>query len=152
MARAAGEPDSADEYPEESSRVAAAGSMPICSTVNITSRSLRDALAASIAPGLRSGMGADDPERPEYQVGNGCLVDQLLGQYLAHVCGLGTLVDDRHLQKTLAAIYRYNHKPHLYDHDTVQRTFALNDEAALVICDYGKGERPRIPFPTTPKS
>ena len=29
----------------------------------------------------------------------------------------------------------------------MQRTFALNDEAALVICDYGKRERPRIPFP-----
>ena len=29
----------------------------------------------------------------------------------------------------------------------MQRTFALNDEASLVICDYGKGERPYIPFP-----
>ena len=29
----------------------------------------------------------------------------------------------------------------------MQRTYALNDEAALVICDYGKAERPRIPFP-----
>ena len=29
----------------------------------------------------------------------------------------------------------------------MQRTFALNDEAALVICDYGKAERPKIPFP-----
>ena len=29
----------------------------------------------------------------------------------------------------------------------MERTFALNDEAALVICDYGKAERPEIPFP-----
>jgi hypothetical protein len=29
----------------------------------------------------------------------------------------------------------------------VERTYALNDEAALVICDYGKGKRPQIPFP-----
>ena len=28
----------------------------------------------------------------------------------------------------------------------MQRIFALNDEAALVICDYG-GKRPHIPFP-----
>ena len=101
----------------------------------------------SIAKGLRSGMGADDPEHPQFQVGDGCLVDQLLGQYLADVCGLGSLVDPSHIQKTLGAIYRYNHKPHLYDHDTVQRTFALNDEAAMVICDYAKGQRPKIPFP-----
>ncbi len=44
-------------------------------------------------------------------------------------------------------IYRYNYKRTLCDHDTVQRVFALNDEAALVICDYGKAPRPRIPFP-----
>ena len=103
--------------------------------------------AASIAKDLRSGMGADNPEQPQYQVGDGCLVDQLLGQYLADIGGLGDLVDPSHIQKTLAAIYRYNHRSHLYDHDTVQRTFALNDEAALVICDYAKGQRPKIPFP-----
>ncbi len=103
--------------------------------------------AGEIAPGLRSGMGADDPEHPQFQVGNGCLIDQLLGQYLADVAGLGTLVDERHLRRALESIYHYNHKANLYDHDSVQRTFALNDEAALVICDYGKGKRPQIPFP-----
>ncbi len=35
----------------------------------------------------------------------------------------------------------------MYDHDCVQRTYALNDEAALLVCDYGKGKRPAIPFP-----
>ena len=30
---------------------------------------------------------------------------------------------------------------------TSSRTFALNDEGALVICDYGTAPRPRIPFP-----
>ena len=103
--------------------------------------------ADAIAKGLRSGMGADDPQHPQYQVGNGCLVDQLLGQYLADVAGLGLLLNGDHIQKTLTSIYRYNHKPNLFNHDSVQRTFALNDEAALVICDYGKGERPQIPFP-----
>jgi hypothetical protein len=29
----------------------------------------------------------------------------------------------------------------------VQRTYVLNDEAALVICDYGAGKRPETPFP-----
>ena len=29
----------------------------------------------------------------------------------------------------------------------MQRTFVLNDEAALLICDYAKAQRPRIPFP-----
>ena len=29
----------------------------------------------------------------------------------------------------------------------MQRTYALNDEAALIICDYGRGKRPEVPFP-----
>jgi non-lysosomal glucosylceramidase len=94
-----------------------------------------------------SSMGSDDTQNPEYQVGDGCLVDQMVGQYLAEVAGLGALVDPAHCRKTLASIYRYNHKRNLYDHDSVQRIFALNDEAAIIICDYGKGTRPHIPFP-----
>jgi hypothetical protein len=100
-----------------------------------------------IAGSLRSNMGSEDTEHPQYQVGEGCLVDQLVGQYLAEVAGLGPLVSRDHVSKTLASIYRYNHKRSLANHDTVQRTFALNNEAAMVICDYGKAERPRIPFP-----
>ncbi len=103
--------------------------------------------ASDIAQGLRLGAGADDPEHPQYQVGDGCLVDQLLGQYMAEITGLGQLVNPEHVRKTLASIYRYNHKANLFDHDCVERTFALNDEAALVICDYGQGKRPKIPFP-----
>ena len=100
-----------------------------------------------IAASLRSTMGSEDTENPQYQVGEGCLVDQLLGQYLADVAGLGALVDDQHIQKTAASIYRYNYKRSMVDHDSVQRTFVLNDEAAIVICDYAKAQRPRIPFP-----
>ncbi|MEO8660763.1 MAG: GH116 family glycosyl-hydrolase [Bryobacteraceae bacterium] len=94
-----------------------------------------------------SSMGSADTQNPEYQVGDGCLVDQMVGQYLAEVAGLGALVDPAHCRKTLQSIYRYNYKRNLYDHDSVQRIFALNDEAAIIICDYGKGTRPHIPFP-----
>jgi uncharacterized protein (DUF608 family) len=100
-----------------------------------------------IAKGLRSNMGADDPEHPEYQVGDGCLVDQLLGQYLADIAGLGALVAPANIRKTLESIWKYNHKASVANHDSVQRTYVLNDEAALLVCDYGKGTRPRIPFP-----
>jgi uncharacterized protein (DUF608 family) len=104
--------------------------------------------ANEIAAGLRGGMGADDPEKPQYQVGAGCLIDQLLAQYLADVAGLGPLVDPKHIHDTLDSIYRYNHKANLADHDCVQRTYALNDEAATIVCDYaGSVERPKIPFP-----
>ena len=93
-------------------------------------------------------MGADEHrERREYQVGDGCLLDQLIGQYLADVAGLGPLSRPANIRKTLESIYRYNYKRTLDDHDTVQRTYVLNDEPALMVCDYGKAERPHVPFP-----
>jgi non-lysosomal glucosylceramidase len=100
-----------------------------------------------IAPHLRGDMGANETEHPEYQMGDGCLVDQLMGQYLASVAGLGDLVSSEHMQSTLRAIYNSNYKRTLLEHDNVERTFALNDEAAVLVCSYAEGKRPRIPFP-----
>jgi len=100
-----------------------------------------------IAASLRSDMGTENTETPEYQVGGGCLADQLIGQYLADAGGLGPLVAPEKIRTTLKSIYRYNHKASLADHDNVERTYVLNDEAAVVVCDYGKAERPKVPFP-----
>ncbi|MCL4782824.1 MAG: hypothetical protein KJZ70_07310 [Bryobacterales bacterium] len=100
-----------------------------------------------IAKPLRSSGGAEDSEHPDFQLGEGCLTDQLIGQYLADVAGLGPLLDPAKIQKTLASIYKYNRRANLTHHDSVERIYALNDEAATLICDYAEGKRPRIPFP-----
>ncbi len=100
-----------------------------------------------IARGLQAGMGTVDTEHPTYQVGEGCLSDQLMGQYFALIAGLGMLVDRSHVQKTLSSIWKYNYKQNLADHASVQRAYALNDEAGLVVCEYPHGERPQVPFP-----
>jgi len=100
-----------------------------------------------IAEGLRVGAGAKDPSAPDYQVGPGCLVDQLVGQYMAHVCGLGHLLDPQHVRQTLASIMRYNFQSDLYRHFNHLRTFALNDEQALLMCTFPKGGRPKTPVP-----
>jgi len=100
-----------------------------------------------IARPLRSTGGAEDPEHPDFQLGDGCLADQLIGQYLADVAGLGPLLDPANIRTTLASILRYNYRSSLARHDSVQRVYALNDEAAVLICDYGHGARPKVPFP-----
>ena len=146
MARAAGDAQAAVEY----RRLLDNGSKWIDANLfngEYYVQKIRGFKKEQIAPSLRSTMGSDDTENPQYQVGEGCLVDQLLGQYLADVAGLGPLLDREHIRKTLASIYRYNYKRSMADHDNVQRTFVLNDEAALVVCDYGKAQRPKIPFP-----
>lgn len=100
-----------------------------------------------IPPVLLSAMGTDDTASPSFQVGDGCLVDQLVGQYLAGLAGLGNLVRPDNMRTAVRSLWRYNLRRDLFEHETFQRIYALNDEAALIICHYGKGSRPRIPFP-----
>jgi non-lysosomal glucosylceramidase len=146
MGRAAGDDASANEY----RRLFDQGSRWIDANLfrgEFYIQQIRGFRSDQISAQLRSGMGSENTEQPEYQVGEGCLIDQLLGQYLANIAGLGPLVSAQHVRTALDSIYRYNYKRSLVDHDTVQRTYALNDEAAVVVCDYGKAPRPHIPFP-----
>ena len=100
----------------------------------------------SIAPSLLIGMGADDLSNPDYQLGKGCLVDQLVGQFMAHVCGLGYLVKPENVKKTLESIRKYNHLDSFEEHFNCMRSFVLGDEAGLLMASY-PGERPEYPFP-----
>ena len=101
---------------------------------------------SEIAPSLLVGMGAKDPAKPDYQLGEGCLVDQLVGQYTAHVCGLGYLLEPAHVRRTLCSIMKYNLREGLYGHFNCMRSFALGDESALLMASYPKS-RPANPFP-----
>ena len=92
------------------------------------------------------GMGSKDYGNPDYQLGEGCLVDQLVGQYLAHVCGLGYLVKQENVAKTLESIMKYNYMDNLSDHFNCFRSYALGNEAALLMASYPKS-RPKDPFP-----
>lgn len=82
----------------------------------------------------------------DYQLGKGCLVDQLVGQFLAHVAGLGYLTSKTNVRKTLKSIVKYNHRDSMRGHFNNMRTYALGDEAALLMASY-PGERPKYPFP-----
>jgi uncharacterized protein (DUF608 family) len=83
----------------------------------------------------------------KFQLGAGCHIDQLAGQFIASVAGLGDLLSPEHIRKTLQSILRYNSKPDLYRYVSNERTYALNDEPALVLCDYSKGGRPKMTAP-----
>ena len=100
----------------------------------------QDKIAAIAA---QSTWGAEDTEHPDFQLGDGCLVDQLIGQYLADVAGSGRCWSRRISARRWRPSTTTTIARSLTEHDSVQRTYALNDEAALLICDYGKAERPR---------
>ena len=50
----------------------------------------------------------DDVDALPYQFGTGCLSDQLFGQTLASLCGLGELLPKEHIQSAIKAVYQNN--------------------------------------------
>jgi len=102
--------------------------------------------AAQVHPGLLVGMGARDLRKPDFQLGPGCLLDQLVGQYMAHVCGLGYLLDEAKVKTTLRSIRKYNRLEDFHGHFNCMRTYVLGDERALLVASYPR-ERPAHPFP-----
>jgi uncharacterized protein (DUF608 family) len=83
----------------------------------------------------------------KYQYGEGCLSDQLLGQWFAEVVELGHLLPREHVRATLASIFKHNFRTEFEDFANTQRIYALNDEAGLLLCSWPRGKRPAIPFP-----
>ena len=88
----------------------------------------------------------EDVDYHRYQFGRGCLTDQLLGQFMAHVTGLGYLLPEEHVKQAVHSIYRYNFREDFSDFAHAQRTYALNDERGLLMCSWPHGGRPRLPF------
>jgi uncharacterized protein (DUF608 family) len=88
----------------------------------------------------------EDVNQYKYQHGKGCLSDQLLGQQLAHLYGLGYLLPEEHVKKAVYSIFKYNFKSDFSHHVNCQRTYVLNDEKGLVLCSWPRGGRPRLPF------
>ena len=102
----------------------------------------------AIAPGLRhASMGAADPADPDFQIGPGCEANQVLGQLWAHLAGLGDLLPRRQVRSALASLVRHNFRADLSGHFNPLRTYALGDEAGLLMCTWPRGGRPARPYP-----
>jgi uncharacterized protein (DUF608 family) len=100
---------------------------------------------ATIPAELVIGMGGAGGS--DLQLAGGCLVDQLVGQACALLYGLGGLHDPRHVATTLASIGRLNQRSGASDGFNPMRSFAMDDEPALVMAHYPEGRRPAVPFP-----
>ncbi|HEY3128935.1 MAG TPA: GH116 family glycosyl-hydrolase [Acidobacteriota bacterium] len=148
MARAVGDVQSASEY----RRIFESG------RAKLDRELWRDGFYVQKVPDLKQ-IPAGDTEHAEswyasaiekgsikYQYGEGCLSDQLLGQWFAEVVGLGHLLPSGHVRETLLSIYRHNFKHSFYDLPNTQRIYALNDEKGLLLCSWPRGSRPLLPF------
>jgi uncharacterized protein (DUF608 family) len=145
------------------------GPNPMMGTIYLTAllcasdmaRALGDAAASSYEDLYRRGREALDSEtwngefyvqayerarEEKYQVGAGCLSDQLLGQWMAHVVGKGHVLPEDHVRSAIQAVYRHNFKESFATHANPQRIFALGDEGGLLLCSWPRGQRPLLPF------
>lgn len=82
---------------------------------------------------------------PKWQVGQGCLSDQLIGQWYAEMLGLGKLYDQDHVRAALQAIFEHNWRADLSAHANPMRVYAVGDEAGLLLCTWPRGGRPGHP-------
>ena len=100
----------------------------------------------AVAKGLKAGMGSADPAHPDFQLGEGCLVDQLVGQYMAHICGLGYLANEQNIKTTLKTIMKYNYVQDFSPLFNNMRSYVMGNESGLIMASWPKG-RLKVPFP-----
>lgn len=81
-----------------------------------------------------------------YQFGEGCLSDQLLGQTMAYLAGLGQLLPEDRLNSAIRAVYRHNFLTGPERKECLQRLYVAQDEPGLVLCSWPNGGTPRFPF------
>ena len=89
----------------------------------------------------------DESHEIKYQIGNGCLIDQVLAQWHADLIGLGDIFEPARVASALLAIHRWNFQPTLRNYANFWRVFGLNNEAGTVICSWPHGDMPAIPVP-----
>lgn len=90
----------------------------------------------------------DETRQINYQIGEGCEIDQVLAQWHADILGLGDLYDPKHLKTALRSIYKYNFKKSMRNEYNPYRVFCLNDEAGTIMCSFPRS-RPLIPILTS---
>ncbi|MEH6605979.1 MAG: GH116 family glycosyl hydrolase, partial [Pseudomonadales bacterium] len=81
-------------------------------------------------------------------IGDGCYIDQVMGQWWASQLNLGRLYDGTAIRKALSSLWDYNFCPDvgilrdsISNPNAKGRTYALAGEAGLVMCTWPKGGR-----------
>jgi uncharacterized protein (DUF608 family) len=87
----------------------------------------------------------DGEEPRDYQWLDGCLSDQLIGQWWAHQLDLGYILPRDHVRTALASVVKYNLRHGFRDFQHIYRVYADLDDSGLLICSWPLGNRPAVP-------
>ncbi|QUH30377.1 GH116 family glycosyl-hydrolase [Vallitalea guaymasensis] len=84
----------------------------------------------------------------KYQIGEGCIIDQVIAQWHSNIIGLGEIFDPKNTKKTLHSLYKYNFKPTMVNFYNPCRVYCLDKEGGIVICDWPDDKyKPIVPVP-----
>ena len=97
--------------------------------------------AGVLADGFMETYWSDEFSELKYQMGEGCISDQILGQWHAEVAGLGPFLDKGKIETALRSVHANNFRASLADHFNPCRNYAYEDEGGLLIATYPEGIR-----------
>ncbi len=97
--------------------------------------------AGVLADSFMAAYWSDEHGEIKYQFGEGCIADQILGQWHAEVAGLGLFLDAGKVSSALKAVYDENYLRSMDDHFNPCRNYAFEDEGGLLIATYPPGTR-----------
>ena len=87
----------------------------------------------------------DLQQHPENQFGDGCHVDQLLGQWWANALGLGYVLPEGHVKAAIRNVFQFNRRDGFPRAKQRPRVFMDERDRGLYICTWPHGERPGTP-------
>ncbi|MBE6653395.1 MAG: hypothetical protein E7610_08300 [Ruminococcaceae bacterium] len=116
--------------------------------IDVADKSVLDPFAER-DPGIYNGYWNSEKNEIKYQFGEGCEIDQMVGQWHATLLGLGDIFDPSHRRIAARSLYDINFKS-MREVFNPCRIFATNDERGVVICEWAEGVyKPMIPLPYT---
>jgi uncharacterized protein (DUF608 family) len=84
---------------------------------------------------------SDEFSEIKYQMGEGCISDQILGQWHAELAGIGQFLDPENVRTALRSVHSNNFRPSLADHFNPCRNYAFEDEGGMLMATYPEGIR-----------
>ncbi len=87
----------------------------------------------------------DLTQHTEQQFGDGCHIDQLLGQWWAHTLDLGYVLPEEHVKIAALNMFKFNRRQGFIKEEQSPRIYMDERDSGLYICTWPHGGKPEIP-------